>query len=119
MNYTIAAGRMTMLSSTRESLKPDEHSHCAVSTGWAPSSVRTLRVLFWIEFLGEYAERHVSVPSPPVSNQPDPNIQHAADCRVIEAWRDAAKAPSGTAYCILGILPNDKLRHGAKDADLD
>jgi hypothetical protein len=23
------------------------------------------------------------------------------------------------AYCILGILPNDKLRHGAKDADLD
>jgi hypothetical protein len=33
-----------MLSPTPESLKPDEHSHCAASSGWAPCSVAALFV---------------------------------------------------------------------------
>ncbi len=82
----------------------------------AKNSVRTLRVLFWISFLGEYVERCVNVPSPPVSNQPDPSIQHAADCRVVDAWRNASGAPSGTAYCILGVLPNTTV---SRDAGAD
>lgn len=74
--------------------------------GSALSSVRTLRVLFWHSFFGEHVNRCVNIPSPLVSNQPDPSIQHASDCREVEAWRDAAMAPSGTAYLILGVLAN-------------
>jgi len=77
------------------------------SLATAVGSARRIRVLFWIDWLGEQMEAIREIESPPVSNHPDPNIQHGSDVRLVQAWMKANDVPSGTFF---SILPNVEAR---------
>lgn len=64
--------------------------------------VRRIRVHLWIDFFGHYAEHYTTLDSPAVSNQPDPLIQHEADCCIVKMWMRVVSAPEGTRFAILG-----------------